>query len=178
MLRDYARGLAPVRQSPQRQSSLSVKQPAAESRTAGRKKSPSRSRSNQRAVFTERAPILVVDDDLDIRNAICAVLESDGFPAVNAANGKEGLELLSKLHPKPWLVLLDLWMPEMNGWDFHEHLSRDRELRAISVIIMTAFKRKDGQTSLKWLHKPIDAATLLEAVHASCAPQPKRSQRR
>ena len=96
------------------------------------------------------------------------MLEQDGFSTARAANGKEGLDLLANLDPKPCLVLLDLWMPEMNGWDFYERLHRDPELRSIPVIVMTAYGKKEP-SSLKWLRKPIDMTTLLEAVHASCS---------
>jgi two-component system, chemotaxis family, chemotaxis protein CheY len=132
------------------------------------------SRANVRSARAVQNTILVIDDDRDTCNAICAVLEAAGFSTAMAANGREGLALLAGLDPRPSLVLLDLWMPEMNGWDFHEHMSRDREFRSIPIIIMTAYGRKDGSGSLKWLTKPIDSETLLEAVHASFAAAAKR----
>jgi CheY-like chemotaxis protein len=133
------------------------------------------SRTRHRALNVVQDTILVIDDDEDICNAICAVLEAAGFLTAKAANGKEGLALLTRLEPRPSLVLLDLWMPEMSGWDFHERVSHDRELRSIPVVIMTAYGRKDAPGSLKWLHKPIDQETLLEAVHATCStPQVRR----
>ena len=124
-----------------------------------------------------RPPILIIDDDLDICNAISLVLERDGFSVAKAANGKDGLALLAQLDPKPCLVLLDLWMPEMNGWDFYEHMRCDPELRSIPVIVMTAYGKRE-QSSLKWLRKPIDMETLLEAVHSSCSQTVKPSQQR
>ena len=138
---------------------------------------PPGSRTKSRSLRSARPPILIIDDDSDICNAITLVLEHDGFSAARAANGKEGLDLLAKLDPKPCLVLLDLWMPEMNGWDFYEHMHRDPELRSIPVIVMTAYGKKEP-SSLKWLRKPIDMATLLEAVHATCSETLETSQQR
>jgi CheY-like chemotaxis protein len=136
------------------------------------------SRTNRRALNVAQNTVLVIDDDQDICNAICAVLEGAGFSTATAANGKEGLAMLSGLEPRPSLVLLDLWMPEMSGWDFHDRVSHDRELRCIPIIIMTVYGREDAPGSLKWLRKPIDVETLLEAVHASCSTPVKRQQRR
>jgi CheY-like chemotaxis protein len=88
---------------------------------------------------------------------------------LQVGNGKEGLDLLARLEAKPRLILLDLAMPVMNGWDFYEHLSRDRELRSIPVIVLTAYDLEVASGSLRWLRKPIGMDTLLEAVRASCA---------
>jgi CheY-like chemotaxis protein len=112
--------------------------------------------------------ILVIEDDFDTRNAACAILSVAGFSTLQVTNGKEALELLSKLDEKPRLILLDLWMPIMNGWDFYEHVSRDRELRSIPVIVLTAYDLDAHATSLKWLREPIGMDTLLEAVRATC----------
>jgi CheY-like chemotaxis protein len=117
----------------------------------------------------EKGTILIVEDDADTRGAECAVLTAAGFSVLQAANGKEGLELLATLAVKPRAILLDLWMPVMNGWDFYELLSRDRELRSIPVIVLTAHDLQSNLNSLKWLKKPIGMDTLLEAVRASCA---------
>jgi CheY-like chemotaxis protein len=113
--------------------------------------------------------ILVIEDDIDTRNAACAVLGAAGFSVLQVSNGKEGLDLLAELEIKPRLILLDLWMPVMNGWDFYEHMSRDRELRSISVIVLTAYELHTNVRSLKWLRKPVGMDTLLEAVRASWA---------
>lgn len=111
--------------------------------------------------------ILVVEDDADTRNAACAVLDAAGFSVLQVPNGKEALDLLARLDVKPRLILLDLWMPVMNGWDFYEHMSRDRDLRSISVIVLTAHDLHANVHPLKWLRKPIGMDALLEAVRAS-----------
>jgi CheY-like chemotaxis protein len=115
----------------------------------------------------EKPTILVVEDDFDTRNAACAVLAVSGFNALPVENGKEGLDLLSKLDENPSLILLDLWMPIMDGWSFYEHVMRDRKLRSIPVIVLTAYDREVDVGSLKWLRKPIGMDTLIEAVRST-----------
>ena len=112
-------------------------------------------------------PILVIEDDTDIRRTVCAVLEDEGFPTLQAANGREGLDLLATLDPLPCLILLDLWMPEMNGWDFHEHVSRDRRFRSLPIVVMSAYDGEMMVGSLKWLRKPLGIDDLLEAVRTT-----------
>jgi CheY-like chemotaxis protein len=113
--------------------------------------------------------ILVVEDDADTRNAACDVLGVGGFAVLAVGNGREALELLAKLDAKPGLILLDLAMPVMNGWDFYDYMSRDRELRSIPVIVLTACDLQVNVPALKWLRKPIGMDTLLEAVRETCA---------
>lgn len=81
--------------------------------------------------------ILVVDDEADVREAIRETLEYDGYMAVEAANGLEALQYLRN-HPAPCLVLLDLMMPVMSGFDFLHEVSRDATLRSISILIVSA----------------------------------------
>ena len=115
----------------------------------------------------ERPTILVVDDDFDTRTAECAILNAAGFMALPVENGQAGLELLAKLDVQPSLIVLDLWMPIMDGWSFYECVVRDRKLRSIPFIILTAYDREVEIASLKWLRKPIGMDTLLEAVRST-----------
>jgi CheY-like chemotaxis protein len=117
----------------------------------------------------ERLTILVVEDDLDTRNAACAVLSVAGFKTLSVENGKAGLELLSMLDVQRCLILLDLWMPVMDGWSFYAQLARDRKLRSIPVIFLTAYDREVEIESPKWLQKPVGMDTLLHAVRSTFA---------
>src|SRR6185503_7032871 len=65
-------------------------------------------------------PVMVVEDDAAIRESVCQILEDEGFPTVSACNGKEALVALRNMTPLPRLILLDLMMPIMNGWEFYE----------------------------------------------------------
>jgi CheY-like chemotaxis protein len=73
------------------------------------------------------ASVLVVDDDADIRDAICGVLEGEGYTTLTAENGQMALTLLEKGR-RPCVVLLDLMMPVMNGWEFMKAISGKGDL--------------------------------------------------
>ena len=81
--------------------------------------------------------ILVVDDDASIRAAMRELLETEGYDVTEAANG---LAALGKLRAglRPAVILLDLMMPVMDGWDLRTEQLRDPELAAIPVLIVTA----------------------------------------
>jgi CheY-like chemotaxis protein len=81
-----------------------------------------------------RAHILVVDDDQDIRLTIEMILESEGYSVALAANGREALERVAEHQPA--MVLLDLQMPVMNGWQLLSELRSHHE--QIPVVFMTA----------------------------------------
>jgi CheY-like chemotaxis protein len=82
--------------------------------------------------------VLVVDDDLDIREALTDILEDGGFSVLNAANGREALTLLRSLDVPPAVILLDLMMPILDGYGFLEEHRKDASLAVIPVAIITA----------------------------------------
>jgi CheY-like chemotaxis protein len=82
--------------------------------------------------------ILVVDDDDDIRSAVQEVLEGEGYTTVGASNGREALDLLGTAEDHPALILLDLMMPEMDGWELLVRMDEDPELHRIPVALMSA----------------------------------------
>src|ERR1700752_3322578 len=81
--------------------------------------------------------ILVVDDDPDVRTALAAVLETHGYDVVEAENGREALDRLRN-GPAVCLILLDLFMPEMDGWAFRVKKKKTPAHAAIPVVVMTA----------------------------------------
>ncbi len=81
-------------------------------------------------------PILVVDDDADIRETLGMVLEAEGYTVAYAANGKQALEAIEARHPR--LVFLDLMMPVMSGWEVLETLGRDGGPAHPAVVLITA----------------------------------------
>src|SRR5204863_872330 len=81
-------------------------------------------------------PVLVVGDDDDLRETVQVVLEESGLRVTVAANGRAALEQL-RAGARPSLILLDLMMPEMNGWQFLEHARKDATLGSIPIVIMT-----------------------------------------
>src|SRR5438132_14133766 len=82
--------------------------------------------------------VLVVDDDDDIRSAVQEVLEGEGYPTVGAANGKEALDVLRTSATPPALVLLDLMMPEMDGWELLVRMDEDPAMHRVPVALMSA----------------------------------------
>jgi len=112
--------------------------------------------------------ILVVEDDEDIRNMLMLALEIEGYSTVGAANGKEGLDLLPKMSG-PCLILLDLMMPVMNGWEFLQAKRKDNVVSVIPVVIVSAFTdQAEGEEVDGVLKKPIDFDALLRCVKQHC----------
>ncbi len=88
-----------------------------------------------------RPPTVVcIEDDLVMIDLVSLILKKRGFEVMGATNGPEGLELVSRV--KPDLVLLDLMMPEMDGWDVYQHMKSDEGMRTVPVIVVTAKAQK------------------------------------
>jgi CheY-like chemotaxis protein len=112
--------------------------------------------------------ILVVEDDEEIRSALTTLLEMEGYKAFGASNGKEALEMLPRVG-RPCLVLLDLMMPVMNGWDFMRAKEKDVSVAPIPVVILTAIDDSSKAPAAEQLmKKPIDFSLLLKIVHEYC----------
>jgi CheY-like chemotaxis protein len=104
---------------------------------------------------------MVVEDDHLIREALVEALDEEGFEVVEAANGKEALD---KLHASPAsLVLLDLMMPIMDGWQFREAQLLDPELSGIPVVVLSAL-RDERVSAQRHFTKPCDLDALLDTV--------------
>jgi CheY-like chemotaxis protein len=113
--------------------------------------------------------ILVVDDDRDIREALVEILVNEGYPVEMAENGAQALELIRR-GPIPALVLLDLMMPVMSGWEFLELAEQDHDLADIPVVVVSAMPAplaaSDSRGGVKaCLHKPLKLDQLLDLVH-------------
>ena len=107
-------------------------------------------------------PVLVVEDSADIREAIGSALESDGFEVELACKGKEALKVLKQR--RPFVILLDLMMPVMNGWEFLQLAKSDRSLADIPVIVCSAAKDQN-LSDVEFMRKPLDLSRLLYVVH-------------
>jgi len=110
--------------------------------------------------------VLVVDDDPDIRDLLCAVLEDDGWEARPAANGKVALGVLE--HWKPDLVVLDLMMPVMDGWTFADRL---HERWSIPIVVLSAANNVQAHAqrlgAAAVVPKPFDIAQLLPTLQTA-----------
>jgi len=114
--------------------------------------------------------ILVVDDDKQIRGALTDMLDNEGYAPLGASNGAEALSLL-RSHRSISLVLLDLMMPVMNGYEFLTEQRRDPALANIPVVAISADIREPRQRlqATTVLAKPFSCAQLLSKIEACLA---------
>jgi serine/threonine-protein kinase len=112
-------------------------------------------------------PVLIVDDDRGIRESLKSVVESAGHQAFVAGNGREAIELLRKI-PRPALILLDLMMPVMTGWELLARLREDDAFSSIPVVIVSAVPSKDAVGAARVVQKPLDVDVLLNIVEEFC----------
>jgi CheY-like chemotaxis protein len=122
---------------------------------------------------------LVVDDDPDILEALSEILESEGFGIQQARNGLEALELVAKLQPN--LILLDLMMPVMDGWEFAERMRGRSDWAQIPVIVLSADRNIGTKArelgALGYLAKPFELNELLTMVQASLQDSKREEER-
>jgi CheY-like chemotaxis protein len=112
-------------------------------------------------VWTPRRPnVLVVDDDDSIREVLAEVLRDEGYDVVCASNGEQALTELRD-HGHPDLMLLDLMMPVMSGWELLELLQSSADLSRIPVVVVSAM---NAPGACEHLAKPIDLDRLLATV--------------
>jgi PAS domain S-box-containing protein len=110
--------------------------------------------------------VLVVDDDADVRAALCETLARVGYQVATAANGAEALEYLHREAP-PFLIIVDLVMPVMDGWAFLSERNRDPDLRSIPVIVVSGQRDVEDRIAAahaSYVPKPILANRLIETV--------------
>ena len=111
--------------------------------------------------------ILIVEDDDAIRLALVDLLASEGYEAVPAHHGKEALGLLYERKENPCLILTDLMMPEMDGWELIKILKEQDIVITIPVIAMTA-GANDRVPKTKVIKKPFNLETVVKLVKQHC----------
>ena len=115
--------------------------------------------------------MLIVEDDRDTREMLGRFLELEGFEVRTAANGKLALQTLHEDVLHPCVIILDLMMPVMNGWQFREIQRTDPSLAEIPVVVVTAAGPRDDIPTINadgWLSKPVDFDRLLETIGPLC----------
>jgi CheY-like chemotaxis protein len=117
------------------------------------------------------ASVLLVEDDFDIREAVSAVLEAEGYTVLTAGNGEEALAILER--GQPCVVLLDLMMPVMSGWDFMDVVRKNQRLEDMPVVVVSAYSERKAEGVRRVLKKPLDVNQLLAAVADYCCCPPK-----
>jgi CheY-like chemotaxis protein len=111
--------------------------------------------------------VLVVEDDEELRELIRDALELNGYAVVTAREGGEALALIHGIEHL-CLVLLDLLMPGMNGWDFFAEIKLRPELAAVPVVVHSSATHAAPAGADKVLQKPVDFARLLSVVREYC----------
>lgn len=116
--------------------------------------------------------VLVVDDDADIRRSMVSALKAEGYRAISASNGVQALELLRVLATPPAVILLDLMMPVMDGWEFRTEQQRDPLLSTIPVVVFSAHDNLPEEASRiaasGYLTKPFRLQDLLDTIRKFC----------
>ena len=108
--------------------------------------------------------VLVVDDEYDLLQAVCAALEIEGYKTLAAGNGHAALELLKTTRPD--LVVSDVMMPQLSGYDLLKAMANDPRLRDVPSVLMSAIDT-GGHPSGRWnavLQKPFTAEALVDLV--------------
>jgi len=119
----------------------------------------------------DRSLLLVVEDDAEVAQTLNDFLTDEGFHIVIARNGKDALgQLRGGLRPSA--ILLDLLMPEMDGWQFREEQVADANLRGIATVIFTGSELPPesvaGMRDVEVMHKPVDGDKLVHTVRRLC----------
>lgn len=114
--------------------------------------------------------ILVIDDSRVIRNMVRDMLPADNFEVIEAPDGIKGLELIQQ--ERPWMIMLDFFLPRMNGYEVYENIQQSSELSRIPLLLMSG--RKEEVTSkipepfeekyLVFIEKPFEQKTLIAAI--------------
>lgn len=114
-----------------------------------------------------RKRVLVIDDDLPLRGMLAAALRQHGFQVLLAGDGAEGQRALNIHHPD--IILLDLAMPEVNGWDFLQRLQETGHLGKVPIVVLSAHVRVEPAALLQMgvsaiLPKPFNLNELIELI--------------
>lgn len=127
----------------------------------------------QSAAYLSCQAILVIDDDVDVRETLSDLLVDEGYRVTGVNNGREALDYLKEA-TRPSLILLDMMMPEMDGWQFRLELQKDPSLARIPVVILSAHGNvREAALALgaaDYLRKPLQAESVLEIAERYCRP--------
>lgn len=107
--------------------------------------------------------IMIIDDDMAAIESLTDILTAEGYSVASARNGKEALQHLRGA-PAPRLIILDLFMPEMDGWEFRREQLKDAKLRDIPVVVMTGASVYAGIDANVIVHKPLDVARFVSLI--------------
>jgi CheY-like chemotaxis protein len=117
--------------------------------------------------------VMIVEDDRDVRETMAEILTDAAYQPLLASNGKEALEHLRTAATKPCVILLDIMMPVMNGWEFRAQQRNEEALNAIPVVVITAHadasRAAAEMEAAGFLRKPVKLESLLASVSRFCS---------
>ena len=112
--------------------------------------------------------ILLIEDDIDIRESIRQLFEVEGYPVSSAGDGKEAWRILGE-EPLPSLIFLDMMMPVMNGWEFLVKLRAEPRTAEIPVVIVSAVASETRSLDVAgFIKKPLEVESLLLYARKFC----------
>jgi len=115
--------------------------------------------------------VLLVDDDLVLRDILQDVLECEGYDVIPAGDGHQALEFLRSSGGSvdaPALMILDLTMPLVNGWQVLDAIQDDPSLRVPVIVVSASGRAPHEGVAATYLRKPFNLVELLDTVHRSC----------
>ncbi|MEP7125852.1 MAG: response regulator [Byssovorax sp.] len=118
--------------------------------------------------------ILLAEDDDDLREAMLETLQDAGYGVATVANGSDALDWLQDAEHLPSLILLDLMMPVMDGWQFRALQRVDPKVSKVPVVVLSAMGAHPAIDAVEYLTKPANIAQILEVVARFCGPRTAR----
>jgi two-component system, OmpR family, response regulator CpxR len=115
-----------------------------------------------------RRSILIAEDDADLSEMLSDLLTHEGYDVISAANGVEALHYLRMADRHPCIILLDLMMPIMTGWEVLDALAREPDLQRIPVVVLTAALNPRLPAGTRWFAKPPPLPSLLAEIRSAC----------
>jgi two-component system, chemotaxis family, chemotaxis protein CheY len=116
--------------------------------------------------------VVIVEDDEDLREGMAFLLARRGHKVVTAGDGREAVERLDQMEQPPCMIILDLMMPEMDGWQVRQWLLRSPSLAAVPVVLVSGVADVDEaartMSVIDYLRKPVDFDKLYHLLSAHC----------
>ena len=115
-----------------------------------------------------KGSVLLVEDDHDVRVTVRSILEDEGYEVFTATHGREAIAFLTRVTTLPKLLLVDLHMPVMDGWELIERLRDDSRLSGLPIVVLTAVDQPPPGPITAFVRKPLDHDALVAMARHYC----------
>lgn len=113
--------------------------------------------------------VLIIEDNIDINLSLKEIFEQDGYEAEVAFDGQEAINKIKSMTEKPCLILLDLMMSPMNGWEFMAHVTKEALLPGVPIVVISAVHNKDTLPgTIQFIAKPFSVDQALSLCDTYC----------